>query len=310
MSSTRSSTTSSDAKDNPALTQEPTPTATTAEVPPRDPAASMALIFDAMRHPVDPLYADAARRRAETGQSSAPHRSLLLVVACILLGLLFGTAAQTLREPKGVAHDRRAALIRQIQDKQTQNDKDTTTLQDLRKEISASQNSALQRSDSGGLKSRLASADSVAGTTVTNGKGLTMTLANPTSSDTDDADSDPRTEDEVDTITSGDLQQIVNSLWAAGATGIAINDQRVTSLSAIRFAGSAILVNFRPLATPYRITAIGPASMHHTFDAGYGGQYVAGMRRSGFTVTTTDASALSLPALPSVRLTHASTMAP
>jgi uncharacterized protein YlxW (UPF0749 family) len=60
----------------------------------------------------------------------------------------------------------------------------------------------------------------------------------------------------------------VNGLWQAGAEAIAINSQqakaygatpeRLTSLSAIRQAGSAITVNFhRSLSPPYVITAIG-----------------------------------------------------
>ena len=38
---------------------------------------------------------------------------------------------------------------------------------------------------------------------------------------------------------------------------MSINGQRLTSRSSIRFAGDAILVDFRPLSPPYVITAIG-----------------------------------------------------
>lgn len=55
-----------------------------------------------------------------------------------------------------------------------------------------------------------------------------------------------------------DLQVVVNSLWQAGATAIAINDRRLTATSAIRSAGDAILVNYRPLVPPYRVRAISP----------------------------------------------------
>lgn len=53
-----------------------------------------------------------------------------------------------------------------------------------------------------------------------------------------------------------DLQMVVNGLWQAGATAIAINDRRLTSTSAIRAAGDAILVNYRPLVPPYEVRAI------------------------------------------------------
>lgn len=54
-----------------------------------------------------------------------------------------------------------------------------------------------------------------------------------------------------------DLQDIVNALWREGARGIGIDDERLTARSAIRSAGEAILVNYRPLQPPYLITAVG-----------------------------------------------------
>ena len=51
-----------------------------------------------------------------------------------------------------------------------------------------------------------------------------------------------------------DLQIVVNGLWDAGAEAISVNGQRLTSKSAIRFAGQAILVNYRPAD---------PALRHH-----------------------------------------------
>ncbi|SNU00785.1 Uncharacterized conserved protein YlxW, UPF0749 family [Ruaniaceae bacterium KH17] len=54
-----------------------------------------------------------------------------------------------------------------------------------------------------------------------------------------------------------DLQVITNALWESGAEAIDINGQRLSSNSAIRSAGSAILVNLTPLVPPYVISAIG-----------------------------------------------------
>ena len=56
---------------------------------------------------------------------------------------------------------------------------------------------------------------------------------------------------------SKDLQYVANGLWEAGAEAISINGQRLTSTSSIRFAGDAILVDYRPLARPYVVTALG-----------------------------------------------------
>ncbi len=60
-----------------------------------------------------------------------------------------------------------------------------------------------------------------------------------------------------------------------GAEAISINGQRLTALSAIRSAGQAILVDFRPLSPPYVISVVGdPDPMQALFANGSGGRYL------------------------------------
>lgn len=54
-----------------------------------------------------------------------------------------------------------------------------------------------------------------------------------------------------------DVLKVINELKAAGAEAIAINDQRLTSLSEIRCAGPTISINNTRIAAPYVIKAIG-----------------------------------------------------
>jgi len=56
-----------------------------------------------------------------------------------------------------------------------------------------------------------------------------------------------------------DLQLVANALWRSGAEAISVNGRRLTATSAIRKAGTAILVNYRAVSSPYRIVAIGDA---------------------------------------------------
>ncbi|MCA1657216.1 MAG: DUF881 domain-containing protein [Actinobacteria bacterium] len=56
-----------------------------------------------------------------------------------------------------------------------------------------------------------------------------------------------------------DLAGLVNALWAAGAEAISVDGQRLSPTSTIRSAGGAILVDFRPVSSPYEIRAIGDA---------------------------------------------------
>jgi uncharacterized protein YlxW (UPF0749 family) len=54
-----------------------------------------------------------------------------------------------------------------------------------------------------------------------------------------------------------DIAQVVNTLWAGGATAIAINRQPVTGLTAITCSGPIVIVNQVRLAPPFTITALG-----------------------------------------------------
>jgi uncharacterized protein YlxW (UPF0749 family) len=60
---------------------------------------------------------------------------------------------------------------------------------------------------------------------------------------------------EVNRVLDIDLQAVVNGLWASGAEAIAVNGQRLTATSTIRVAGNAILVDFRPVTSPYEVSA-------------------------------------------------------
>lgn len=100
-------------------------------------------------------------------------------------------------------------------------------------------------------RSRLDRLRIATGQTEVSGNGVTVTI--------DDAPLDPLvTDTPPGRVIDRDLQIIVNGLWQAGATDIAINGRRLTPTSAIRAAGDAILVNYRPMSPPYVVSAIGP----------------------------------------------------
>ena len=98
-------------------------------------------------------------------------------------------------------------------------------------------------------------------------------------------------------ILDTDLQDLVNALWTAGAEAITINGHRLTSLSAIRFAGRAITVDYRSLTPPYVIDALGnpdtlPARLLET----PGGQAWLGLKANfGITFETKTKGDLLLP---------------
>ena len=95
-----------------------------------------------------------------------------------------------------------------------------------------------------------------------------------------------------------DLQYVTNALWQSGAEAVSINGKRLTSTSAIRFAGSALVVDYRPLTRPYVITALGdPKRFPATFADGAGGTYLSTLRSTfGIRVDTDVSDDLTVPA--------------
>ena len=77
-----------------------------------------------------------------------------------------------------------------------------------------------------------------------------------------------------------------------------INGQRLTGLSAIRSAGEAILVDFRPLVPPYVVDVIGdPSTLQTGFAAGSAGAYLQSLQdNSGIQVDEQVRDDLRLPA--------------
>lgn len=288
------------------IRRKPRSPATTREVRVQDPAASMALIFDAMKRPIDPLYEDVARKREASGEGLVrrPGRSPLLVVTILALGFLLGAAAHALRVPDSVQADRHAQLVEQVEAKQKANDDSAAQVEALRSELDSSRSSALSRQERSSLDNDLTAGERTAGAAAVSGTGLTVVIENPKDAEAESADSDPRTGENENALTSSDLQHVINGLWSSGATAISVNGQRITSLSAVRFAGSAILVNYRPLATPYTVTAIGPSDMQGKFESGFSGDYLTSLRKSDFTISLSRGN-VTVPAQGTIRFAHA-----
>ena len=65
---------------------------------------------------------------------------------------------------------------------------------------------------------------------------------------------DARPDDLV--IHQSDVQAVVNAVWAAGADGVAIMDQRLIATSAVRCVGNTLLLQGRTYSPPFVVTAI------------------------------------------------------
>jgi uncharacterized protein YlxW (UPF0749 family) len=256
----------------------------------RRPDASMTLLTEFYRRPLDPGYALAAERRAA---GDAPPRRRLgivgLVVLAVLLGL--GTAAATaaLRQPVGQVSEARRVLESQI----TERGDEAAELQQqalaLSDEIATMQSSVLGSADEP-LQSALTAGAVEAGSLAATGPGLRVVLTDAKSDHPDAEDPDNRVQDI-------DLQVLVNGLWEAGAEAIAINGQRLTSMTAIRSAGSAVLVDLVALSSPYTVEAIGDSvQMQTELARSSTGQLLATLRATyGIGVDMSSERRLALP---------------
>jgi len=223
------------------------------------------LLTELFQSPLEPGYAEAARRRAERAARgeppergfSLPRAASLLVVAAI--GFLLIVAYQHVLADEPARSRARDGLIDQINDRQAGTDGLRRRADQLRDQVARQRDAALDDR----AAARLRDLEATTGLGRVSGDGVVVRIADA-----------PRPVDAVTGQGSGadlgrvldrDLQQIANALWRAGAEAIAINGQRLISTSTIRAAGEAILVDFRPLAGPYEVSAIGPDDLHKKF---------------------------------------------
>ena len=83
---------------------------------------------------------------------------------------------------------------------------------------------------------------------------------------------------------AADLRTAVALLWQSGAEAIAINDERLTSSTAIIDIGGSVLVNAAYIAGPYQIAAIGPKDLFARLSATPGWQDFVRTRRGSFGI--------------------------
>ena len=247
------------------------------------PHDSMTLITEMMERPLDPGYAAAAERRQSSGLPAATslHTPTLVIVA-ILIGALLGASALALRAPTTATSKIKRDMVARIEASRAHADAQTRLIDTLRTEINTAQAAALTAQSRTGLASELSKLELEAGTVPVTGPGVVLTVDDaPTQAAPVAPDANPRTVTGPDQgkVIAKDLQIIVNGLWDAGAEAISINGHRLTSRAAIRSAGAAILVDYRPLTRPYVINAIGdPGSLGVEFADNSGGSYLQSLK--------------------------------
>ena len=272
----------------------------------RRPDESMTLLNSILEQPLDPGYTEAADRREAAGLPRAKStRSILVFVLAVVTGFLFAVAALSLRPKPTAAAAVKQQLVSRIESSQTHAAQQEDKVANLTKEVRSYEALALQQAGSGDASGQLKELELQAGAVPLTGPGLTLTLDDAASVDAEaDAGSRPSGGFEEGRVTSGDLQIIVNGLWGAGAEAIAINGHRLSSTAAIRFAGQAIVVDFRPLSRPYVITVVGNGpGIQQIFEQSFAGVYLSQLTQE-FKIRSVlkQADSLTVPADSGTRL--------
>ncbi|MGY1731644.1 DUF881 domain-containing protein [Geodermatophilus sp. SYSU D01045] len=219
------------------------------------------LLDQVLAETLDPAYARAAAARAARPADAPPARrrlgALAVAVTMALAGLLFSVTYHQAAAGAAGQDEVRARLVEEIGAQSASTDDLAAELEDLRGQVADARDDALAASTVGQRAiDALDAAELAAGLDAVTGPGLLVTLADAEP----DADADPvggAEDDGSGDVRDGDLQLVVNALWSAGAEAVSINDQRLGPTTAIRFAGEAVLVDFRPVTNPYRVSAVG-----------------------------------------------------
>jgi uncharacterized protein YlxW (UPF0749 family) len=273
------------------------------------PDASMTLLVEVMERPLDPAYAQAAARRRAVREGHLPDRRspagvVLLVLVALLLGLMTASAARQLRVPQEGVAAARELLEDEIAARSGQAEQLQARSAALSAEIETLQRATLARDPV--LAEQLRLDGLVNGSTAVTGPGLMVTLTDGGGGPTDDA------EEPGSRVQYTDVRTVVNALWAVGAEAVSVDDQRLTSLSAIRNAGDAILVDLVPLPGPtYTIRAVGdPQRMQAAYARSDAPAYLQ-LLASGYGIesSVTTQEELELPGVGTQRLRNAAPLA-
>jgi uncharacterized protein YlxW (UPF0749 family) len=235
-----------------------------------------------------------------------PQLGWLPVVALTALafGFFFATQLRSQVIPQSDRVSRNQALVATVKHLESDNSAYRRRIEQLRSDINRLEAEASLRSDADRqLSDQVNELRAHAGLTKLRGPGVTVTLADgrPAGSGAGPY-----------LVNAQDIQDVVNLLFQGGAEGVAVNGRRISPLSKIAGAGTAIVIDQGPpLAAPFRIVAIGNRSQ---MDALIGqpaslGDLKLRQRSSQLQLSWNAGPDLTLPAYDSslvVRFAHAS----
>lgn len=268
-----------------------------------------AYLTDLVTNTLDPGYAAAAHRRGTVSPTrwdrwSGPAAAL----GCLLIGFLVAVAWVHANRSAPAAARVHADLVARVRAAQQGDAQLDATAGALAAEADRLRDAALP--SDGAVRRDLDRDELLAGVTAVTGPGLTVHLADAPASTAPAVGGRPGSTPLAATalLTDRDVRAVVNELWHDGAEAIAVNDVRLTATTAIRFAGQAVLVDFRPVTSPYTIEAIGDRDALETafVDSAVASRYQTLSSARGVAFSFAAADRITLPASTAVTPRYAS----
>lgn len=179
--------------------------------------------------------------------------ALLLPLTTLLLGLVVGVQWQTQAQRSPIAARYSADLADAANVMQREQDGLRAEVTALRAQLDSVQDHAARLDDrAAALKRQIDEMRAGSGLTPQRGEGVVVTLDDgrlPANA--------PRRSIELAIVHSQDITDVFNAAWKAGARGIAVNGERITSATAC--VGATIQINGRLMSPPFVVSVLGPS---------------------------------------------------
>jgi uncharacterized protein YlxW (UPF0749 family) len=177
----------------------------------------------------------------------------ILFLSTLLFGLAVGIQMQTQATRSPISSRYSADLAESATAMQREQDDLKAQVGDLRAQLDVVQAQAATQNDrTAALTKQILELRASSGLTPLSGAGVVVTLDDgrvPAGA--------PRRSIELAIVHSQDITDVFNAAWKAGAIGIAVNGERVTSATAC--VGSTIQINGRLMSPPFMVSILGPA---------------------------------------------------
>lgn len=217
-----------------------------------------------------------------------------VTLICIITGLFISFNLRVQSDLRTGPSQKTVSLAEMVERTEKENSLLETQILNLRQRLDERQKVQLADNSLKGLEAQLDKAKIVSGLTALEGKGITVTI-NDRNAALDQARKSGGSINYWDYLVhDSDLVKLVNDLKMGGAEAIAINGERLTTVSDIKCGGYIVYSNGTRLGAPYEITGIGNPEQLEA--AVRNGETYSTLSFLEYPVTITKQDKISIPA--------------